>query len=707
MSLYLILYILIFTSLLFIRLEIYRKFFKKNYWKYLFTSIITFVIWILFYFLSFTTTYDKEVLLYLSRILYFLSLFAIYSMLFFILFLNVKNNVKYLQKANLLFIISFFMLFITTLFTPVFIWQMIYDSINKIYYEDFWKLFIIYKVLYLLSPFLIISLSFFKIKTLSLINKLRFKYISIGFSIFISLYIFFLALLPILWIWILQKEQILFFIPFVLSFFYVSHRYSFVNISLLVWKILLYITSWIFSILMTSLSLNTLFYFSNKYNWWYTLLFWKQSNIITYSDIVIYMIIWFTFFNIFYFYLAKTIFLNTDKFIFIKNINKIKKKIIFSSDFNSLNNFLNTEFANRINTKYVNIKLNKYYNLEWLEKYFIKNKSYNLFINDIVFIEENKHKFDSNKILEEISGKSYLVFPLFNNNKFIGIFEIGTKKFKDIYSSDEIALFYDFIDAIILQLKHIDIYSKIQDLNINLDKKVDEKTMEYNSLLNKQTDFISLISHEIRSPLWSCIFQSDSIIDDIKWWNLDKDYLIKELEILNTQLLSVWDLTKTLFSIKKFDLNKIELFKSKIDIHIFLSEKLNKYKRENKLIDFIIDVDSEISFIFIDKIQFWQVIDNLIVNAIKFANKENPQIYIKIYTENDNLIFEIEDNGKWFDWIYSDGIFDKYVTWNLTNVWIGMWMYLCKKIVELHGWSIKAWDGQYLNWAHFQIIMPK
>ena len=311
------------------------------------------------------------------------------------------------------------------------------------------------------------------------------------------------------------------------------------------------------------------------------------------------------------------------------------------------------------------------------------------------------------KILEEISEKSYLVFPLFSNNEFIGIFEIGTKKFKDIYSSEEIALFYDFVDSLIIQLKHIDIYSEIQDANINLDRKVDEKTMEFNSLLNKQTDFISLISHEIRSPLWSCIFQSDSIIDDIKWWNLDKDYLIKELEILNTQLLSVWDLTKTLFFIKKFDLNKIELFKSKIDIHIFLSEKLNKYKRENKLIDFIIDVDSEISFIFIDKIQFWQVIDNLIVNAIKFANKENPQIYIKIYTENDNLIFEIEDNWKWFYWLDSVDIFEKYVTWNLTSVWIGMWMYLCKKIVELHGWSIKAWDGQYLNWAHFQIIMPK
>jgi signal transduction histidine kinase len=56
----------------------------------------------------------------------------------------------------------------------------------------------------------------------------------------------------------------------------------------------------------------------------------------------------------------------------------------------------------------------------------------------------------------------------------------------------------------------------MQDVNINLDKKIDEKTIEYNNLLNKQTDFISMISHEIKSPLGSCIFQIDSIIDDLK-----------------------------------------------------------------------------------------------------------------------------------------------------------------------------------------------
>jgi len=56
----------------------------------------------------------------------------------------------------------------------------------------------------------------------------------------------------------------------------------------------------------------------------------------------------------------------------------------------------------------------------------------------------------------------------------------------------------------------------LRDMTENLDKRVDEKTLEYNDLINRQKDFIRMISHEIRSPIGSAIFQSDSIIDDIE-----------------------------------------------------------------------------------------------------------------------------------------------------------------------------------------------
>ena len=76
----------------------------------------------------------------------------------------------------------------------------------------------------------------------------------------------------------------------------------------------------------------------------------------------------------------------------------------------------------------------------------------------------------------------------------------------------------------------------MQDLSMNLDRKVDEKTIEYNDLINRQKEFIGVISHEIKSPIAAAIFQSDSIIDDLDSTVFSHDALKAELSILNSQL---------------------------------------------------------------------------------------------------------------------------------------------------------------------------
>jgi hypothetical protein len=64
-------------------------------------------------------------------------------------------------------------------------------------------------------------------------------------------------------------------------------------------------------------------------------------------------------------------------------------------------------------------------------------------------------------------------------------------------------------------LKYIEIHKKIHDLSVNLDKQVDKQTIEYNQLINKQKEFISYISHEVKGPIASSIFQIDSIIEEV------------------------------------------------------------------------------------------------------------------------------------------------------------------------------------------------
>jgi signal transduction histidine kinase len=78
---------------------------------------------------------------------------------------------------------------------------------------------------------------------------------------------------------------------------------------------------------------------------------------------------------------------------------------------------------------------------------------------------------------------------------------MSTKLLSDVYTKEEEDILKDFCDFLVSHLKYMETYEKIQELNLSLDKKVDQKTMMYNNLLNKQTDFIAMASHEIKNPL--------------------------------------------------------------------------------------------------------------------------------------------------------------------------------------------------------------
>ncbi len=58
-----------------------------------------------------------------------------------------------------------------------------------------------------------------------------------------------------------------------------------------------------------------------------------------------------------------------------------------------------------------------------LQKYFESDLSEKMFINDIVFLEEKKNRFDRDSILNELPDDSFLVLPLFNRerNKNTGV----------------------------------------------------------------------------------------------------------------------------------------------------------------------------------------------------------------------------------------------------------------------------------------------
>ena len=113
------------------------------------------------------------------------------------------------------------------------------------------------------------------------------------------------------------------------------------------------------------------------------------------------------------------------------------------------------------------------------------------------------------------------------------------------------------------------------------------------------------------------------------------------------------------------------------------------------------------------KSQLGQLFQNLISNAVKFNDKEQPVISINASTVELSdrpgklARIEITDNGIGFEDIYSTRIFEIFQRLHGKTEYpgTGIGLSICKKIVEAHGGTICA-TGQVGKGATFTILFP-
>jgi len=92
----------------------------------------------------------------------------------------------------------------------------------------------------------------------------------------------------------------------------------------------------------------------------------------------------------------------------------------------------------------------------------------------------------------------------------------------------------------------------------------------------------------------------------------------------------------------------------------------------------------------IDRVQFTQLFQNLIGNALKFHNDKSPRIHVAAEQKNGEYILSVRDNGIGIDQEYAGRIFMIFQRLHNHTEYkgSGIGLAICKKIVERHGGRI-------------------
>ncbi|MFY3741433.1 MAG: signal transduction histidine kinase [Candidatus Nitrosomirales archaeon] len=259
-----------------------------------------------------------------------------------------------------------------------------------------------------------------------------------------------------------------------------------------------------------------------------------------------------------------------------------------------------------------------------------------------------------------------------------------------------------------------DAANQIAKGNLNIQLKVggtgeiSSLSKSFNTMVDKikaqdkaQKEFISVASHEIRSPIQPILSYADlakkgHISQDEAWTSVLAQ--ARRLQHLSNDILYVTrieggDLT---YTIRRVKVNEIVN-------EVINNEKVNL--RGTTTLDVNLDKDIEIEA---DKDRIMQVLTNVIGNAVKFTKDGKIKVETHILPGKNKVEIKVSDTDGGIPKEILPKLFGKFVTKNVGNEvqhGTGLGLFISKAIVTAHKGEISAYNNDE-GGATFTIILP-
>ncbi|MFZ3282756.1 hybrid sensor histidine kinase/response regulator [Pseudomonas sp.] len=233
--------------------------------------------------------------------------------------------------------------------------------------------------------------------------------------------------------------------------------------------------------------------------------------------------------------------------------------------------------------------------------------------------------------------------------------------------------------------------------------------LELEQAVRMRDDFMSIVAHEVRTPLNGLILETQLrkmhlARDNAAAFTLDKMHAMVDRD--ERQIKSLIRLIEDMLDVSRIRTGKLSIRPNRFDLMQLVSNLLQNFAQQ------IEAAETEVSFTAPapvegnwDEFRIEQVVTNLLTNALRYGGRS--PIQVRVYREGDEARVEVQDRGIGISQENQKRIFQQFerVSAKTVVAGLGLGLFISEQIVAAHGGSIVV-ESEINEGALFRVCLP-
>ncbi|MBC8997585.1 hybrid sensor histidine kinase/response regulator [Pseudomonas sp. N40(2020)] len=233
--------------------------------------------------------------------------------------------------------------------------------------------------------------------------------------------------------------------------------------------------------------------------------------------------------------------------------------------------------------------------------------------------------------------------------------------------------------------------------------------LELEQAVRMRDDFMSIVAHEVRTPLNGLILETQLrkmhlARDNAAAFTLDKMHAMVDRD--ERQIKSLIRLIEDMLDVSRIRTGKLSIRPNRFDLVQLVGNLLQNFAQQMEAAETSVsfEADRPLEGCW-DEFRIEQVISNLLTNALRYGGRS--PIQVRVYRQGNEARVEVQDHGIGISEENQKRIFQQFerVSAKTVVAGLGLGLFISEQIVAAHGGSIVV-ESEINEGALFRVCLP-